>query len=34
MTSQPTKKGLQHTGKREAVLYSYVQLGGPGAGGR
>lgn len=29
MTSQPTKRGLQHTGKKEAE-YSYIQLGFPG----
>lgn len=29
MSSQPTKKGLEHTGKREAV-HSYMQLGGLG----
>lgn len=33
MTSQPTKKGLQHTGKRDAV-YRYVQLGSLGVGER
>ena len=29
MTTQPTKKGLQHTGKREDV-HSYMRLGGLG----
>lgn len=29
MSSQPTRKGLEHTGKREAE-HSHMQLGGLG----